>query len=60
MMEVLGMAVVASKDASALNAKMNDLKLKSYIINVRLRRNIELDRPEKDWELLRSRAISEN
>ncbi len=48
------------KDVSALNAKMNDLKLKSYIINACLRRNIELDRPEKDWELLRGRAISEN
>ena len=48
------------KDVSALNAKMNDLNLKSYIINACLRRNIELDRPEKDWELLRGRAISEN
>ena len=35
------------KDVSALNAKMNDLNLKSYIINACLRRNIELDRPER-------------
>lgn len=46
------------KDVSALNAKMNDLKLKSYIIKACLERNIELDRPEKDWELLLGRAIS--
>lgn len=48
------------KDVSALNAKMKELNLPSYIINACLKRNIELDRPEKDWELLRGRAISDN
>ena len=43
-----------------VNNVKHDLNLKSYIINACLRRNIELDRPEKDWELLRGRAISEN
>jgi nucleotide sugar dehydrogenase len=48
------------KDVSALYAKMNELKLPSYIIQACLKRNIELDRPEKDWELLRGRAVSDN
>jgi nucleotide sugar dehydrogenase len=48
------------KDVSALHAKMKELKLPSYIVEACLKRNIELDRPEKDWELLRGRAISEN
>jgi len=48
------------KDVSALYAKMKELKLPSYIVKACLKRNIELDRPEKDWELLRGRAISDN
>jgi len=48
------------KDVSALYAKMNALNVPSYIIKACLKRNVELDRPEKDWELLRGRAISDN
>ena len=48
------------KDVSALYAKMNELSLPSYIVKACLKRNVDLDRPEKDWELLRGRAISGN
>ena len=48
------------KDVSALRSKMNDISVTSYIIDACLKRNIELDRPEKDWEMLSGRAVSEN
>jgi len=48
------------KDVSALRNKMNQMGVPSYIVDACLKRNIELDRPEKDWELLSGRAISDN
>ena len=48
------------KDVSALRVKMQEMGVSSYIVDACLRRNIELDRPEKDWELLSGRAVSDN
>jgi UDPglucose 6-dehydrogenase len=39
------------KDTNALKYFMeNELQLKSYIIDAMCRRNVEIDRPERDWE----------
>ena len=46
------------KDVSALLYEMDSKGMKSYIINAAKMRNIEVDRPEKDWEKLKGRAVS--
>lgn len=38
------------KDTAALLHEYNKLGLKSYIINAAVKRNNEIDRPEKDWK----------
>ncbi len=46
------------KDVSALLYEIENKSMKSYIIKAAKKRNIEVDRPEKDWENLKGRAIS--
>ncbi|MAV56203.1 MAG: hypothetical protein CMI79_01520 [Candidatus Pelagibacter sp.] len=47
------------KDVSALLHQMEELNVSSYIIKATLARNNEADRPGKDWEQLKGRAVSE-
>ena len=38
------------KDVSALNTFMKNNDIKSYLLDATQRRNLEIDRKEKDWE----------
>lgn len=38
------------KDMSALNTFMKNKEIPSYVLDAALRRNLEIDRKEKDWE----------
>ena len=45
------------KDTTALLREFEDSNIKSYIIEAATKRNTEKDRPEKDWELDKGRAV---
>ena len=45
------------KDVSALNIFMKDNNIQSYILDATLKRNLELDRKEKDWEKNIGRSV---
>lgn len=47
------------KDMNALNQFYKNKEIKSFIIDSSVKRNEEKDRAEKDWELLKGRAVSE-
>tara|TARA_B100001287_G_C22636362_1_gene507779 strand:+ start:203 stop:1039 length:837 start_codon:yes stop_codon:yes gene_type:complete len=47
------------KDMNALNQFYKNRGLKSFIIDSSVKRNEEKDRTEKDWKLLKGRAVSE-
>lgn len=48
------------KDVSALYSEMNKLEIVSYIIKASYNRNRDLDRKERDWEMLVGRAVMED
>jgi len=48
------------KDVSALYYETINLNLVSYIIKASYDRNRDIDRPERDWENLVGRAVSDN
>tara|TARA_B100000029_G_scaffold256906_1_gene253681 strand:- start:4391 stop:5263 length:873 start_codon:yes stop_codon:yes gene_type:complete len=47
------------KDISSLVKQFEDYKISSYIIKSSLKRNNEVDRPDKDWKKLKGRAVAE-
>ena len=47
------------KDTSALLSDMKKLNMNTYILNSAVARNLNVDRPEKDWESDVGRAVSE-
>lgn len=46
------------KDVSSLLYQLSSAKIESFIIKSALKRNTNIDRPERDWELLEGRAVS--
>jgi len=48
------------KDVSALYYETQNLNIVSYIIKASYDRNRDIDRPERDWENLVGRAVSDN
>jgi len=47
------------KDVSSLLYQLSSAGIESYIIKATFNRNLNIDRPEKDWEMLKGRAVSE-
>jgi len=47
------------KDISAIRHVARELNVPTPVLDAAWNRNINIDRPEKDWELLKGRAISE-
>jgi UDP-glucose 6-dehydrogenase len=45
------------KDVSALNTFMKNNDIPSYILDAALKRNVEVDRKEKDWESNIGRSV---
>jgi nucleotide sugar dehydrogenase len=45
------------KDTSALKHEMEQLGMKSYVLDSIIKRNLEVDRNEKDWEDNKGRAV---
>jgi len=45
------------KDTKSLNYDMKQCQMKSYVLNSIIKRNEELDRPEKDWNNNKGRAV---
>jgi UDPglucose 6-dehydrogenase len=46
------------KDTNALVNFMKSIDVDSYILDATIERNETVDRPEKDWELDKGRAVS--
>ena len=44
------------KDTSALKAEMDKIGMKSYVLDAAVRRNDEVDRPDKDWAADKGRS----
>jgi hypothetical protein len=47
------------KDISALRHVARELNIPTPVLDAAWNRNITIDRPEKDWEQLKGRAVSE-
>jgi UDPglucose 6-dehydrogenase len=47
------------KDTSSLLSQILNKGMGSYIINAAKKRNLDVDRPEKDWEEKKGRAVVE-
>ena len=47
------------KDISALRFMAHELNIPTPVLDAAWNRNITIDRPEKDWEQLKGRAVSE-
>ena len=45
------------KDTSALKHEMEQLGMKSYVLDSIIKRNLEVDRNEKDWEDNKGRSV---
>ena len=45
------------KDTASLRYEMESSGMKSYIINAAINRNEQVDRPEKDWNMNKGRAV---
>ena len=45
------------KDTNALRADMKQQDMKSYVIDAAITRNEKIDRPEKDWNFNKGRAV---
>ena len=48
------------KDTASLQYEMESIGMKSYIISGAINRNEEIDRPEKDWNNNKGRAVIDN
>lgn len=46
------------KDMSSMITQMESTDMKSYVLKSAYQRNIEVDRPEKDWENFEGRAVT--
>ena len=46
------------KDMSSMISQMESINMKSYVLESAYQRNINVDRPEKDWEKFEGRAVS--
>jgi len=48
------------KDLSSMITQMENIGMNSYVLKNSYKRNIEIDRPEKDWEKFKGRAVTKN
>lgn len=48
------------KDTASLRYEMESSGMKSFIINAAINRNEQVDRPEKDWNMNKGRAVVDN
>jgi UDPglucose 6-dehydrogenase len=48
------------KDTNSLKYEMENAGMKSYILNSAIERNEKIDRPEKDWNENKGRAVVNN
>lgn len=48
------------KDVSSIIYEMNERNIRSYIIKASQERNVKLDRNERDWEMLKGRAVTDD
>ena len=45
------------KDTRSLNYDMKQCQMKSYVLDTIIKRNEEVDRPEKDWKTNKGRSV---